>query len=88
MNVTTYTTAPETYDGFGTQTVDPAAGRLKGGTEVRRVETPAVHADWQRNRYFSGAIYLVASEDEWAEHVRLGLATTTTQTSEGQEVVG
>ncbi len=80
MNVTTYTTAPETYDGFGTETVAPVAGHTSRGTPVRRVETPAVHAEWQRQRYYSGVIYLVATEEDWATHLRLGLANATATT--------
>jgi hypothetical protein len=74
--VVTYTTAPESYDGFGTRTVDAVVGRLKGGTEVRRVETPSEHVNWQRQRYHSGAIFLVANEQEWKEHIEYGLATS------------
>lgn len=70
--IDTYTTAPADYDGFGTTTIG-VVGRTAGRT-VRHVRTPAAHTDWQRNRYWSGAIYLVATAEQWAEHVRLGLA--------------
>lgn len=75
MTVTTYTTAPECYDGFGTRTVDPEAGHLRGGTVVRRVETPSRHVEWQRQRYLSGYTYLVADEAKWREQIEHGLAT-------------
>lgn len=52
--VLTYTTAPEAYDGFGTQTVKPSVATDKNGQTVRLVSTPAEHADWQRGRYASG----------------------------------
>ena len=72
----TYTTAPESYDGFGTKTAR-IAGADKRGREVRLVETPDAYVEWQRNRYHSGAVYMVVDEVEWQKLVSYGLATET-----------
>jgi hypothetical protein len=72
----TYTSAPESYDGFGTRTVR-IAGYDKRDRPIRLVETPDEHAEWQRNRYYSGAVYLVVSETEWRKLVDLELVTET-----------
>lgn len=71
----TYTTAPPDYDGFGTEILDEVVGHAKGGTPVRRVQTPEPHVAWQRNRYLSGWIYLVADEAEWRKQLGYGLVT-------------
>jgi hypothetical protein len=71
--VTIWTTAPESYDGFGTETVRIAGHRVNGRRSVREVTTPAVHAEWQRQRYYSGAIYMVADEAEWKKLIDCGL---------------
>lgn len=59
--MTTYTDAPEDYDGFGTETVK-VIGKTRRGM-VRMVETPQEHVEWQRLRYASG-MYLYASAAE------------------------
>lgn len=59
---TTYTNAPTDFDGFGTHTVS-IAGTYQG-QNVRVVETPDEHVNWQRARYASG-MYLSASEVDW-----------------------
>lgn len=69
--ITTYTSAPVDYDGFGTETVCIAG--VVGGKQVRKVATPAEHAEWQRNRYWSGSCYLVKDSAEWEALVRYGL---------------
>jgi len=48
----TYTTAPASYDGFGTETL-AVVGTLDG-QPVRHVTTPVEHVEWQRQRYGSG----------------------------------
>lgn len=58
----TYTDAPTDYDGFRTHTIR-IVGKLCG-KEVRLVETPTEHVNWQRARYASG-MYLSANQDEW-----------------------
>lgn len=70
--VVTYTTAPEDYDGFGTRTVR-VAGAMRGKS-VREVQTPARQSEWQRQRYYSGGIYLVADPHKWGELVAYGIA--------------
>lgn len=49
-----YTTAPEVYDGFGTETVERMGVTNRNGDEWRRVEILDEHADWQIGRYNSG----------------------------------
>jgi hypothetical protein len=56
--VVTYTTAPVAYDGFGTETL-AVVGTLKG-KEVRKVDTPEQHVEWQRQRYGSGLHYALS----------------------------
>lgn len=68
----TYTTAPTDYDGFGTKGEVVASPR-KGGPPVRRVATPEEHVAWQRQRYYSGAIYIVADQAEYDKLVAAGL---------------
>ena len=61
-----YTTAPESYDGFGTVTVKAEIGRDRKGNPVRLVAVPkeARFGDWQILRYRSG-LHLACSEAEW-----------------------
>src|SRR5262245_46793952 len=47
-----YTTAPEAYDGFGTEEL--AVVGTCNGKPLRKVETPVEHVAWQRGRYWSG----------------------------------
>ena len=70
----TYTTAPEEYDGFGTELIAEIGRMKKGGTTVRLVATPAEHLDWQRNRYYSGGIYFVGDFDAWKKLLDAGIA--------------
>jgi hypothetical protein len=50
-----WTTAPEAYDGFGTETLTLDAGRDVGrGLPVRKVLIRKKHFDWQTQRYGSG----------------------------------
>ena len=68
----TYTTCPESYDGFGTCTVR-VAGTDGRGKKIRLVETPEQHVEWQRQRYYSGGIYMAVDEPEFAKLVTYGI---------------
>jgi len=70
--VRTYTSAEPYYDGFGTRTL-PFKGQTDWGQEVRLVETPAPHVEWQRARYASG-LHLAFSQTEWDAMVTKGQA--------------
>lgn len=70
---TTFTSAPEDYDGFGTTTIR-VAGINRRGQSVREVETPDSAVEWQRMRYGSG-LHLAASVEEFAKLVRYGFVT-------------
>jgi len=50
------TTAPESYDGFGSKTVAWLGTRNlpKGRDQFRRVAIPREHYEWQTARYHSG----------------------------------
>lgn len=67
-----YTTAPESYDGFGTVTVREQVGTTHGQA-VRLVEVQDGYDGWQLARYGSG-LHLAVSEEEWAKLVAYGLA--------------
>ena len=69
-----FTTCPESYDGFGTKTVE-IVGSDRRGNPIRLVNADPNHSDWQISRYRSGAIYLVADETAFEELVSLGFAT-------------
>ena len=60
--VTTYTTAPQVYDGFGTYTV--AVVGTARNLPIREVRTPEQHAEWQRSRYSSGLFFAWTTDDE------------------------
>lgn len=60
-----YTDAPESYDGFGTRTID-VVGTSTRGNPVRLVEVLPVHLEWQRSRYLSG-LYISATEEQWPQ---------------------
>lgn len=49
-----YTSAPEGYDGFGTETLAVVGREPRTGNDVRKVSTPAEHHEWQTQRYGSG----------------------------------
>jgi hypothetical protein len=63
------TSAPDSYDGFGTETIE-VLGRLgTRGRTYRRVRVAQEHEEWQRARYLSG-LYVCLRADEfeqWAE---------------------
>lgn len=61
-----YTTAPESYDGFGTETV-AVVGTLDG-KPLRKIETPSIFASWQAQRNGSG-LHSTYTETEFT-HVR------------------
>ena len=49
-----YTTAPESYDGFGTKTISLTEYTDRNGKPVREVSIPVINTDWQTNRNASG----------------------------------
>ena len=63
-----YTTAPETYDGFGTKTLEKDLTALKSDPRktVRKVEIPESAQTWQETRYSSG-LHLCMSEEDVRE---------------------
>lgn len=63
--IMTFTDAPVAYDGFGTKTIRVLGKRR--GKEVRIVETPEEHAQWQRDRYASG-LYFAFDRRMWDEY--------------------
>lgn len=50
-----YTVAPAVYDGFGTITIDPAAGTTIAGRVIRKVGIRPDAWEWQTTRYWSGS---------------------------------
>jgi len=61
----TITDAPESYDGFGTCTIEYLGARTRRGP-LRRVETPERHAEWQRMRYSSG-LHVAMTPERFAD---------------------
>ncbi len=51
-----YTDAPESYDGFGTRTIQTLRAKRQDGREssLRVVQIDDEYDDWQRGRYASG----------------------------------
>jgi hypothetical protein len=67
------TTAPESYDGFGTRTVEPLSYRSRAnGQRYRVVTVRADAADWQAARYASGH-HAALPREEFTAWVGLGL---------------
>ena len=66
------TSAPESYDGFGTETVEMLPKMGTRGRTYRRVSVDEEHEEWQRARYLSG-LYVCLSEPEFAEWTDYGL---------------
>lgn len=61
---TMYTTAPETYDGFGTHTLT-----MQGtwcGTAIRAIAVQTQHTEWQMQRNGSG-MYCTWTASEFAQ---------------------
>lgn len=79
----TYTTAPEGYDGFGTRTIE-VVGLATDGKEIRKVETPHPHGEWQRQRYWSGN-HLVADEQEYQKLVGYDLVRPLVRQANAQD---
>jgi len=77
QTITLVTTAPETYDGFGTQTVAwlPYRSRLKGES-YRLVSVRSDAINWQTARY-GGGKYPAMPRDEFDTWVDLGLVEPT-----------
>ncbi len=66
MATTRFTTAPESYDGFGTKTVTRFKARRNGLEYVanfREVEVNVESLDWQRGRYGSGNYQCLAHHE-------------------------
>jgi hypothetical protein len=61
--VVRYTTAPDAYDGFGTEELMGHAGRDNGGLTVRKVAIRRENLDWQEARYASGCHGSVSPEE-------------------------
>lgn len=61
--IRTYTDAPSSCDGFGTETEEDRAGEGPRGT-IRTVLTPKEHVQRQRDRY-SSAEYIHASDEQF-----------------------
>jgi hypothetical protein len=63
-----FTTAPEPYDGFDTETLEvlPFKNR-QGSTPYRKVAIQDVHLEWQTERYASGMYPRLDEKafDEW-----------------------
>ena len=49
-----YTSAPESYDGFGTKTLEITEYKDRSGNPVRKVLVTQKNIGWQTNRYISG----------------------------------
>jgi hypothetical protein len=49
-----YTTAPKSYDGFGTFTIEETNWYTKNDKQFRKVSIPKKNIEWQINRYASG----------------------------------
>ena len=69
-----YTTAPESYDGFGTKTVGVVG--YDRGYDVRLVEIRKDHLGWHEGRYASGGNPCL-TESKWKQLVKAGIATET-----------
>lgn len=74
--VITYTTAPDAYDGFGTETLT-VVGTLDG-KPLRKIETPAEHATWQAQRNGSG-MYPTYTETEFTHLKQMPWFTATNE---------
>ena len=71
--IATWTTAPPSYDGFGTERI-AVVGVTKHGQEVWEVHTPKAHVAWQRGRYYSGGVYaVILTGDDLQDQKHFGL---------------
>lgn len=71
--LSTWTTAPASYDGFGTKRI-AVVGMTKHGREVWEVHTPKAHIAWQRGRYYSGGVYaVILTADDLQDQKDFGL---------------
>lgn len=80
-----FTTAPEDYDGFCTETVQQV-GETKRGKPIRLVRIDGNALDWQSNRYFSG-LHGCWNFKEWTEMVEFKLATPAELSDEAKELL-
>jgi hypothetical protein len=63
-----FTTAPDVYDGFGTETLEVLPFKNQHGrTPYRKVEIPDQSLEWQTERYASGMYPRLDEKafDEW-----------------------
>ena len=68
-----YTTAPASYDGFGTiELGTPACSKGNTNTRYRKVAVQPEHLRWQEQRYFSG-LKACIDEDEYQKLRSAGL---------------
>lgn len=70
-----YTTAPESYDGFGTRTIETGwnwVSKSNGARRpVRKIVIQDDHLDWQRCRNSSG-LHPTWTEEQFKEEKRYG----------------
>lgn len=73
--VVIYTTAPAGFDWLGTEELSACVGRTlrNNAPPVRKVRCPEKRVQAQRERYHSGAVYLVADEAEFEKLVNNNL---------------
>jgi hypothetical protein len=71
-----YTTAPESYDGFGTETIEMMGLYDTRGKELRKVKIFDKNYNWQSSRYNSG-IHGVFGQKEFDELMSMSYPTFT-----------
>jgi len=83
---TVFTTAPQDYDGFSTETADENAGRDKSSGKIyRQVEMQDRDYNWQSSRYGSG-MHCSMSQDQFNELVDAGLVITASKEERLQSI--
>jgi hypothetical protein len=63
-----FTTAPKSYDGFGSETIEWVPYQNPKGERYRKVAIPTLAYDWQQDRYWSGC-HRPRSEQEFEQMV-------------------
>jgi hypothetical protein len=58
-----YTDASESYDGFGTKTIEVTKYKNKRGENVRKIKVEEPNLDWQTSRYSSGNRSFMTEEE-------------------------
>ena len=69
-----YTSSPDCYDGFGTETLRVVGTAAHNGRPVREVQIDPSHLDWQESRYGSGS-HSSYTDEQLAIAVRCGFVT-------------